>query len=159
MRWSIRWKRVWERSNVSKRATGIILALRCLVCSRVLWSIGITLIGALGEEALLLTEHRFYSHEPKIEFIKPILEESIPKSGAMKRFGIESKTQVKTWCRLYREDRPYALLPKLKGRPKQSEQVFAMREEEFETRMQKFELANCILTRAGSTSNLPTKNE
>lgn len=62
------------------------------------------------------------------------------KPEAMESYGLKSKTQIDTWCRLYREGGPDALLPKPKGRPKKAEPVFSSREEELEARVRELEL-------------------
>lgn len=95
---------------------------------------------ALGKEALFVTTHRRYSHEEKVAVAQSVLEGRMSKPDAMAAFGIKSKTQVDTWCRLYREGGPDALLPKPKGRPKESERLFSSREEELEARVQELEL-------------------
>ena len=58
----------------------------------------------------------------------------------MGAFGLKSKTQLDTWCRLYREGGPDALLPKPKGRPRRREPSFSSREEELEARVRELEL-------------------
>lgn len=95
---------------------------------------------ALGREALLVPEHRKYSHDVKVSAARSVLEGTMSKPEAMKAFGIKGKTQIDTWCRLYREGGPDALLPKPKGRPKKAERAFSSREEELEARVQELEL-------------------
>ena len=95
---------------------------------------------ALGKEALVVTTHKKYSHEEKVAVAQSVLEGRMSKPDAMAAFGIKSKTQVDTWCRLYRDGGPDALLPKPKGRPKRSERAFSSREEELEARVQELEL-------------------
>ena len=69
------------------------------------------------------------------------------KPEAMKAYGLRSRTQIDTWCRLYREGGPDALLPKRKGRPKKVALTFSSREEELEARVREPELENEILKR------------
>lgn len=102
---------------------------------------------ALGREALFVTEHRKYDHETKVRAARAVAEGEMTKPEAMEAFGLRSKTQIDTWCRLYREGGPDALLPKPKGRPKKVESAFSSREEELEARVQELELENEILKR------------
>ena len=95
---------------------------------------------ALGREALFVTKHRTYSHDLKVEAAKAVIEGRMTKPEAMESYGLKSKTQIDTWCRLYREGGPDALLPKPKGRPKKAEPVFSSREEELEARVRELEL-------------------
>lgn len=102
---------------------------------------------ALGREALLVTKHRTYSHELKVEAAKAVIEGRMSKPEAMRAYGLKSITQITTWCRLYREGGPDALLPKPKGRPGKTEAAFSSREEELEARVRELELENEILKR------------
>lgn len=102
---------------------------------------------ALGKEALFVTSHRKYDHETKVRAARAVVEGEMTKTDAMEAFGLKSKTQINTWCRLYREGGPAALLPKPKGRPKKTEPVFSSREEELEARVRELELENEILKR------------
>lgn len=95
---------------------------------------------ALGREALFVTKHRTYPHDLKVEAAKAVIEGRMTKPEAMEPYGLKSKTQIDTWCRLYREGGPDALLPKPKGRPKKAEPVFSSREEELEARVRELEL-------------------
>lgn len=95
---------------------------------------------ALGKEALFVTEHRTYSHALKVNAAKAVIEGEMTKPEAMAAYGPKSKTQIDTWCRLYREGGADALIPKQKGRPKKSEVYFASREEELEARVRELEL-------------------
>ena len=95
---------------------------------------------ALGKEALYVTKHKTYPHDVKVEAAKAVVEGGITKPEAMKLYGLKSKTQIDTWCRLYREGGSDALLPKPKGRPKKAEPVFSSREEELEARVRELEL-------------------
>ena len=54
--------------------------------------------------------------------------------------GPKPKTQLDTWCRLYREGGPDALLPKPRGRPRRKEPSFSSREGELEARVRELEL-------------------
>ena len=95
---------------------------------------------ALGKEALFVTKHKAYPHDLKVEAAKAVVEGRMTKPEAMRAYGIKGKTQVATWCRLYREGGPDALLPKPKGRPRKGEPVFSSREEELEARVRELEL-------------------
>ncbi|THG36587.1 helix-turn-helix domain-containing protein, partial [Adlercreutzia caecimuris] len=95
---------------------------------------------ALGKEALLVTGHNTYAHELKVEAARAVIEGRMSKPDAMKAYGLRSKTQIDTWCRLYREGGPDALLPKPKGRPRKGGPVFSSREEELEARVRELEL-------------------
>ena len=105
---------------------------------------------ALGREALLVTKRRTYPHGLKVEAAKAVVEGRMTKPEAMEAFGIKGKTQIDTWCRLYREGGPDALLPKPKGRPRGTEPVYSSREEELEARGRELELENAILKRLGA---------
>lgn len=102
---------------------------------------------ALGKEALFVTKHKTYPHDLKVEAAKAVIEGGMSKSEAMKAYGLKSKTQIDTWCRLYREGGADALLPKPKGRPRKAEAFFSSREEELEARVRELELENEILKR------------
>ena len=102
---------------------------------------------ALGKEALFVTKHRTYPHAIKVEAAKAVVEGAMSKPEAMKAYGLKSMTQIDTWCRLYREGGPDALLPKQKGRPKKAAPAFSSREEELKARVRELELENEILKR------------
>ena len=87
-----------------------------------------------------MTSHRKYSHEEKVAAARAVVEGRMSKPDAMKAFGIKSRTQINTWCRLYREGGSDALVPKAKGRPRKAERQFSSREEELEARIQELEL-------------------
>jgi len=95
---------------------------------------------ALGKEALFVTKHKTYPHDLKVEAARAVVEEGKAKPEVMEAFGLKSKTQLDTWCRLYREGGPDALLPKPKGRPRKKEPSFSSREEELEARVRELEL-------------------
>lgn len=95
---------------------------------------------ALGKEALFVTKHKVYSHALKVEAAKAVVEGMMSKPEAMKAYGLKSKTQIDTWCKLYKQGGPDALLPKPKGRPKKTMPTFSSREEELEARVQELEL-------------------
>ncbi len=95
---------------------------------------------ALGKEALFVTTHRRYDHETKVRAARAVIEGRMTKPEAMEAFGLKSPTQINTWCRLYREGGPDALLPKPKGRPRKPEPAFSSREEELEARVRELEL-------------------
>lgn len=102
---------------------------------------------AFGKEALFVTKQKKYSHAEKVEAALAVIDGKMTKPEAMVAFGIRSKTQIDTWCKLYREGGADALLPKPKGRPKKDSRTFASREEELEARVQELELENEILKR------------
>lgn len=58
---------------------------------------------ALGKEALFVTRRRTYSHDLKVEAAKAVVEGRMTKLEAMGAYGLRSKTQIDTWCRLYRQ--------------------------------------------------------
>ncbi|WP_370520317.1 transposase [Enterorhabdus sp. P55] len=93
------------------------------------------------------TKYRTYPHALKVEAAKAVVEGRMSKPEAMKAYGLRSRTQIDTWCRLYREGGPDALLPKRKGRPKKVALTFSSREEELEARVREPELENEILKR------------
>lgn len=95
---------------------------------------------ALGKEALFVTSHGKYSFEEKVAAARSVVEGRMTKPEAMKAFGLKSKTQIETWCRLYREGGSEALVPKPKGRPRKTSRQFSSREEELEARIQELEL-------------------
>lgn len=95
---------------------------------------------ALGKEALLVTKHRKYDHETKVRAARAVVEGGMSKPEAMKAFGVKGKTQIDTWCRLYRDGGPDALRPKPKGRPRKVAPAFPSREEELEARVRELEL-------------------
>lgn len=95
---------------------------------------------ALGKEALLVSKHKAYPHALKVEAARAVVEGAMSKPEAMKAYGLKSKTQIDTWCKLYRQGGPDALLPKPKGRPKKAAPAFSSREEELEARVQELEL-------------------
>lgn len=66
---------------------------------------------ALGREALFVTKHRTYSHDLKVEAAKAVIEGRMTKPEAMESYGLKSKTQIDTWCRLYREGGPTLFSP------------------------------------------------
>lgn len=102
---------------------------------------------ALGKEALFVTKHRKYDYETKVRAARAVIEGRMTKPEAMRAYSLKSKTQIDTWCKLYQQGGPEALLPKPKGRPKKTEPVFSTREEELEARVCELELENEILKR------------
>lgn len=95
---------------------------------------------ALGKEALLVTTHRTYPHDLKVEAARAVVEGMMSKPEAMAAYGVKGKTQINEWCRLYREGGADALLPKPKGRPRKAKAAFSSREEELEARVRELEL-------------------
>jgi transposase len=80
-----------------------------------------------------------YPQETKLEAVRLLLEEGLPKRTIMKRFGIRSDTQIENWARAYRKDGTAGLVPKQKGRsPKQGPETL-------EEKIRRLEMENEIL--------------
>lgn len=62
------------------------------------------------------TRHRVYPHELKLAVVKDRLENGLTVREAMVKHGVPSESSVKSWCRLYREGGPEALIDKPRGR-------------------------------------------
>lgn len=62
------------------------------------------------------TRHRVYSYELKLAVVKDRLEGGLTVREAMIKHGVPSESSVKSWCRLYREKGPEALIDKPRGR-------------------------------------------
>lgn len=62
------------------------------------------------------TRHRVYSYELKLAVVKDRLEGGLTVREAMVKHGVPSESSVKSWCRLYRERGPEALIDKPRGR-------------------------------------------
>ena len=62
------------------------------------------------------TRHRVYSYELKLAVVKDRLEGGLTVREAMIKHGVPSESSVKSWCRLYRERGPEALIDKPRGR-------------------------------------------
>lgn len=60
---------------------------------------------------------RTYDMETKLAVARAVVDEGMPRSEAMARFGIAAATSLDRWCRLYREGGPEALEPGRRGRP------------------------------------------
>ena len=96
---------------------------------------------AIGKEALLVTTHRKYSHELKVQAARDFVENGMTKVEIMSKYGIASLTPLERWVRDYRKGGPDALLPKLKGRPRKPKSpTYESREEELEARVRELEL-------------------
>lgn len=95
---------------------------------------------ALGKEALFVTKRQRFDHETKVRAARAVVEGGMTKPEAMEAFGLKSATQINSWCKLYREGGPDALLPKPKGRPKKAAPAPSSREEELEARVRELEL-------------------
>lgn len=54
---------------------------------------------------------RTYDMETKLAVARAVVDEGMPRSEAMARFGIAAATSLDRWCRLYREGGPEALEP------------------------------------------------
>ena len=106
---------------------------------------------------------RTYDMETKLAVSRAVVDEGMPRSEAMARFGIAAATSLDRWCRLYREGGAQALKPKPKGRPKGSVRaVPPTREEELAERVRKLEaqvayLKKSIALKAQRRSQTGTK--
>ena len=98
---------------------------------------------SVGRKSLLNmgTTHKKYSFETKVAAVNAVIEDKMSKPEAMKQFGIANLSQLKNWCRLYREGGAEALKPKPKGRPKGTSQNSKpkTREEVLEREVQRLE--------------------
>lgn len=119
----------------AEKAVGGILGIPQTTVKRWLYT-----YRALGKEALFMAKRKTYPYDLKVEAARAVVEEGMPKPEAMATYGLKSKTQIDTWCRLYREGGPDALLPKPKGRPRGPKPEFRSREEELEARVRELEL-------------------
>ena len=74
---------------------------------------------SVGSEVLLCMGSRKtrYAWETKAAAARAVVDEGMPRSEAMARFGIAAATSLDRWCRLYREGGPEALEPGRRGRP------------------------------------------
>lgn len=52
---------------------------------------------------------RTYGMETKLAVARAVVDEGMPRSEAMARFGIAAATSLDRWCRLYREGGPEEL--------------------------------------------------
>ena len=80
---------------------------------------------------------RTYDMETKLAVARAVVDEGVPRSEAMARFGIAAATSLDRWCRLYREGGPEALEPGRRGRPEGP--GGRTRERELEERVRKLE--------------------
>ena len=80
---------------------------------------------------------RTYDMETKLAVARAVVDEGMPRSEAMARFGIAAATSLDRWCRLYREGGPEALEPGRRGRPEGP--GGRTRERELEERVRKLE--------------------
>lgn len=122
-------------AGYAEKAVGRMLGIPVTIAKKWLYT-----YRALGKEALFVTGHNTYSHELKVEAAKAVVGGRMSKPEAMRAYGLKSKTQIDTWCRLYREGGADALLPKPKGRRRKAEASFSSREEELEARVRELEL-------------------
>ena len=106
---------------------------------------------AVGSEGLLLmgSRYRSYSWELKLAAVKAV-EEGMPKSEVMAKFGIASLSPLQKWCKDFREGGPDALKPKRKGRPKDAGLKPPTREQELERRIRKLEAENAYLKKVAA---------
>lgn len=61
-------------------------------------------------------KHRVYSHGLKLAAVKGHLEEGMTLRETMERYGIQSESSIKRWCREYRAGGAEALVNKPRGR-------------------------------------------
>ena len=80
---------------------------------------------------------RTYDMETKLAVARAVVDEGMPRSEAMARFGIAAATSLDRWCRLYRDGGPEALEPGRRGRPEGP--GGRTRERELEERVRKLE--------------------
>lgn len=80
---------------------------------------------------------RTYGMETKLAVARAVVDEGMPRSEAMARFGIAAATSLDRWCRLYRDGGPEALEPGRRGRPEGP--GGRTRERELEERVRKLE--------------------
>ena len=75
---------------------------------------------AVGLEGLLNAGGKRAGYDPgtRAAAARAVVDGGLPRSEAMRRFGIASASSPDRWCRLYREGGAEALGPKPKGRPK-----------------------------------------
>ena len=78
---------------------------------------------------------RTYDAETKLAAARAVVDEGVPRSEAMARFGVAAATSLDRWCRLYREGGPAALEPGRRGRP--AGERARTREEELEEQVRK----------------------
>ena len=87
---------------------------------------------AVGGAAAVMnagSTHRVYSYELKLAAVQDRVENGMTVREVMVKHGIPSESSVKTWCRLYREQGPEALVNKPRGvKPKKKEQPAAPKE-------------------------------
>ncbi len=71
-----------------------------------------------GAEALICagTHHRIYPHELKVAVVTDRIENGLTVREVMVKHNVPSESSVKSWCRLYREGGPDALIDKPRGR-------------------------------------------
>lgn len=61
-------------------------------------------------------KHHVYSHELKLAAVKDHFEKGMTLREVMKRYGIQSESTIKWWCREYRAGGAEALVNKPRGR-------------------------------------------
>ena len=110
---------------------------------------------AVGEEALFMPGYRTYDLKTKVDAARSVLEDGLSVQEAMVRYGVKSQTQIRTWCKAYREGGADGLAPKPKGRPRKQEKVYANREEELEARVRELELELEIQKRINALAGGP----
>lgn len=103
---------------------------------------------------------RTYDAETKLAAARAVVDDGVPRSEAMARFGVAAATSLDRWCRLYREGGPAALEPGRRGRPRGPRA--RSREDELEERVRKLEaqvayLKKSIALKAGKSSRTGRK--
>ena len=109
----------------------------------------ILIYKAIGLDGLLNmgSGHRVYDYETKLAAVRDVLDNGLTRGEVMAKYAIASLSPLKAWCRKYREGGAEALLPKPKGRPRDSEKpsVPKTHEEQLEERIRKLETENAYL--------------
>ena len=73
---------------------------------------------AVGGAAAVMnagSTHRVYSYEVKLAAVQDRVENGMTVREVMIKYGVPSESSIKTWCRLYREQGPEALVNKPRG--------------------------------------------
>ncbi|MCI1666071.1 MAG: helix-turn-helix domain-containing protein [Atopobiaceae bacterium] len=59
-----------------------------------------------------------YTYAKKLKAVRAHVDEDMPTSEVMKRYGILSKSAFFRWCAAYRDGGAEAIKPKRRGRPR-----------------------------------------
>lgn len=99
---------------------------------------------------LMGRKHARHSSGTKLAAARAVVDEGMPKTEAMARFGIASMTPLKNWAKAYREGGPEALRPKPRGRPRGSASLpkELTREQELERRIRELEAESACLKKS-----------